>query len=167
MYHLSVGTHLGHDKYVYTKLCKISKKYKITDFNSPRNEPLNALEYCSKNIEEYFHLRNPDKINLSDESITQDVKTVMNIMVKHVNYMEQGMIGLQYKLIESDNERVNQQICIYQPIGEKNSTKMCGVNNTCVQNLVYMSRKSKLNHRETDDQEPQHLRTKYTQTKIR
>ena len=128
MYHLSVGTHLGHDKYVYTKLCKISKKYKITDFNSPRNEPLNALEYCSKNIEEYFHLRNPDKINLSDESITQDVKTVMNIMVKHVNYMEQGMIGLQYKLIESDNERVNQQICIYQPIGEKIQQKKPSTN---------------------------------------
>ena len=30
----------------------------------------------------------------------------MNTMVNHVNYMEQNMIGIQEKLIESNNLRV-------------------------------------------------------------
>ena len=37
-------------------------------------------------------------------------------MMKHVNSMEQLMIGLQEKLIESENERTNQSIFIDQLI---------------------------------------------------
>ena len=44
-------------------------------------------------------------------------------MVKHVNYMEQGTIGLQEKFIELDNERVKQLIRIDQLIRENISTK--------------------------------------------
>ena len=65
MYHFSVGTHIGQENFVYTKLCKSSEKFKIKDFNSPRNELQIVLDYCSKNIEEYLHLRNPDDINIS------------------------------------------------------------------------------------------------------
>ena len=71
------------------------KRIKIKYFNSPRNEPLIVLDYWSKNIEEYFHLRNTDNINLSEKSTTQDVTHVMNSMLKHVNSMEKGMIGIK------------------------------------------------------------------------
>ena len=47
----------------------------------------------------------------------------MNSMVKHVNYTEQGMIVLQDKLIELDNKRAKQPICMYQNIWETISTK--------------------------------------------
>ena len=47
----------------------------------------------------------------------------MNITVKHVNSMEQGMIELQEKVIESDNERLKQPISIDQFIQEVISTK--------------------------------------------
>ena len=36
----------------------------------------------------------------------------MNSIVKHVNSMEQGIIWLQYKSIQSDNKRVKQSIFI-------------------------------------------------------
>ena len=49
-------------------------------------------------------------------------------MVKHVNSMEQGMIGPQEKLIESENERVKQSICIYQLIRENILTKKTSTN---------------------------------------
>ena len=98
MYNCYIGIHLVHENYVYTKLCKCDKKYKIKDFNSPRNEPLIVLDYWSINIEEYFHLRNPDNIDLSDKSTTQDVTNVTNSVVNYVNYMD---YGLQDKLIES------------------------------------------------------------------
>ena len=74
---------------------QVFQKNKIKDFNSPRNKPLVVLDFWSKNIEEYFYLRNPANINLYEKSTTQDVKNVMNSMVKHVNSMEQGMIWLQ------------------------------------------------------------------------
>ena len=38
MYHRAVGTHLGHDNYVYTKLWKIHEISKIKDLNSPTDE---------------------------------------------------------------------------------------------------------------------------------
>ena len=87
MHHSSVGTHLVHENCIYTKLFKCTKKAKIKDFNSPRNEPLIVLDYWSNNIEEYFHLRNPDNINLSEKSTTQNVKNALDSMVKHVNSM--------------------------------------------------------------------------------
>ena len=40
-------------------------------------------------------------------------------MVKHVKCMEQGMILLQEKCMESDTETVNKSICIDKPIIEK------------------------------------------------
>ena len=46
----------------------------------------------------------------------------MNSMVKHVNSMEQVMIGIQEKFIESENERLKQEICIGQLIQENIST---------------------------------------------
>ena len=66
LYYRSAGMHLGRNKYVYTNMYKSAEKSKINDFNSPRNKPLIILNYWSKNIEEYFHLRNPDNINLSE-----------------------------------------------------------------------------------------------------
>ena len=81
---------------------------KIKDFNSPSNKPLIVLDYWSKNIEEDFHLRNSDNINLYYKSTTHDVKNVMNIMLKHVSSIEQVMIGIQEKFIELDNERLKQ-----------------------------------------------------------
>ena len=75
-------------------------KPQIKDFNSPRNKPLTFIDYLSDNIEEYFHIRNTDNINLSDKSTTQDVTNIMTTMVKHFKSMEQGMIGLQKKFIE-------------------------------------------------------------------
>ena len=42
----------------------------------------------------------------------------MNSMVKHVNSMEQGMIEIQEKVIESDNEKLKQPISIDQFIQE-------------------------------------------------
>ena len=81
------------------------------------------LEYWSKKIEEYFNLLKPDTINLSVKYTTQAVKNVMNRMVKHLNYTEQGMIVLQEKFIESDNVRVKQSIIIYQLIWEIIPTK--------------------------------------------
>ena len=86
----------------------ISEKYKINDFNSPRNETLIVLEYWSKKIEEYFHLSNPDNINLSEKPTAQDVTNIINTVVNYVNSMEQDMILIQYKFIESDNDRVKQ-----------------------------------------------------------
>ena len=70
VYHSSVGTHPGHENYVYTKLLKCAQNSQIKDFNSPRNKPLIFLEYWSNNIEEDFHLRNPENINLSEKSAT-------------------------------------------------------------------------------------------------
>ena len=66
MYHRSVRTHIFLENYVYTKLFKSSEKSKIKDCNSPRNKPLIVLDYWSNNIEEYFHQRNPDNINISE-----------------------------------------------------------------------------------------------------
>ena len=106
----------------YTPSCESVPK-KIKDFNSPRNEPLIVLYYWSKNIEEYFHLHNPDNINLPEKYTTQDVKNVMNRMVKHVNSMEQVMIVIQENFIESDNERVKKSIRMDQLIRENISTK--------------------------------------------
>ena len=77
-------------------------------FNSPRNKPLIVIDYGSKKVEEYFHLRNPDNINLFEKYTAQNVTNLMNTMVKHVNSMEQGMVGLQDKFIESKNQRVKQ-----------------------------------------------------------
>ena len=37
----------------------------------------------------------PWKINISEKYTTQDVKNVMDSIVEHVNYMEQGTIGIQ------------------------------------------------------------------------
>ena len=71
-----------------------------------------------KNIEEYFHLRNSDDINLFDKSTTQNVKNSTNNMVNHVNSMELGMIVLQEKFFELDNAVFNQYICIDQLIRE-------------------------------------------------
>ena len=48
---------------------------------------------------------------------------VMNSMVKNVNSMEQGMIGLQDKFIESGNDRLKKSICIDQLIRENISTQ--------------------------------------------
>ena len=70
-----------------------------------------------------FHLRNHYNINIFDKSTTQYVKNVMNSTMKHVNSMEQGMIELQEKVIESDNERLKQPISIDQFIQEFISTK--------------------------------------------
>ena len=92
MYHRYVGTHFGHENCVYNNLCKSAKKSKINYFNSPRNEPLIVIDYWSKNIEEYFHLSNPDNINLYEKSTTQDMTNIVNSMVKHFKSMEQGMI---------------------------------------------------------------------------
>ena len=97
MYHCSVVTHIGQENYVYTNLCNISETYKIKDVKIPRNKPIMVLDYWSNNIEEDFHLRNPDNINLSDKSTTQGVKNVMNNMVIHVKSMEQGMMEPQDK----------------------------------------------------------------------
>ena len=47
----------------------------------------------------------------------------INTMVKHVKSMEQGMIVLQEKFIESKNERVNQYIRIDKLIWENISIK--------------------------------------------
>ena len=47
----------------------------------------------------------------------------MNTMVKHFNSMEQGMLGLQEKFTESENERVEQSIFIDELITENISTK--------------------------------------------
>ena len=104
------------------------QKSKIKDFNSPRKDPLIVLDYWSKNIEQYFHLRDPDNTNISEKYTTQYVKNVMNIMVNHVNSTEKGMIGLQEKFIESENERLKQSICIYQLIPENISTKNLSTN---------------------------------------
>ena len=98
-------------------------KTKIKDFNSPRNDPLIVLDYWSNNIEEYFHLRNPDNIDLSEKYTTQDVTNIMNSMVKHVSYTEQGMLGIQDKFVESENERLKQPINIDQLTRENISTK--------------------------------------------
>ena len=108
MCHFSIGTHIGHENYVYTKLCNCSKKTNIKGFNSPGNKLLIVLDYCSKNIEEYFHLRKPENIYLSEKYATKYVKNNMNTMVNHLNSMEQGMIGIQEKFIELENERLKQ-----------------------------------------------------------
>ena len=102
---------------------QVCQKTKTKDLNSPRNEPLIVLDCWSNKIEEYFHLSNPGKIILSDKFTRQDVINVMNTMVKHVKSMEQGMIGLQEKFIESKNDRLKQSISIYQMILENISTK--------------------------------------------
>ena len=51
------------------------------------------------------------------------MKNAINTMVKHVKSMEQGMIGIQEKFIESENERVKQYISIDKLIWENISTK--------------------------------------------
>ena len=48
---------------------------------------------------------------------------VIKYTVKHVNSVEQVIIGLQENLISSDNDSLKQSICIDQLIQEKNSTK--------------------------------------------
>ena len=87
MYHCYVETHIGHKNYINTNLCESTKTSKIKDFNSPRNKPLIILDYWSNNIEEHFHLRNPDNINISDKYTTQGVTKVMSSMVTHFNSM--------------------------------------------------------------------------------
>ena len=82
MYHCYFGTHIGHEKCLYTKCVK---KGKINYFNIPRNKPLIVLDYWSKKIEEDFHLRNHDNINISEKSTTQYMINVMNRMMKHFN----------------------------------------------------------------------------------
>ena len=80
---------------MYTPSCaRVPKKSKIKDFNSNRNEPLIVLDYWSKSIEEDFHICNPENINISDKYKSHDVTNVMNSMVKHANYMEQGKIEI-------------------------------------------------------------------------
>ena len=49
-------------------------------------------------------------------------------MVKNVNSMEQVIIGLQEKFIESENDRVKQLIGIDQLIWENISTKTISTN---------------------------------------
>ena len=95
IYYRSVGNHIGHKNYIYTKLWKCTKKNQINDLNSPRNEPIIVLDYWSNNIEEDFHLRNPNNIYIFEKPTTKDVTDLMNVMVKHVKYMEQVMIRLQ------------------------------------------------------------------------
>ena len=93
----------------YTPICaRVLKIYKIKYFNRPRNEPLILIGYWSNNIEEYFHIYKPDNNNKSEKYITHNMKNTMNTMVKHVGSMEQGMVGLQEKFIEWENERINQ-----------------------------------------------------------
>ena len=94
-------------------------KSKIKDFNSTSNDTLFVIDYWSKKIVKYFHLRNPNIINLSGNSITQDVKNLMHTMEKHVKYMEQVMIELQDKFIESYNYKAKQLIFIDQLVWEK------------------------------------------------
>ena len=47
----------------------------------------------------------------------------MNSMVSYVNYTKQGMIGLQDKFIESENERLKQSIFNISTDPRKISTK--------------------------------------------
>ena len=72
---------------------------KIKDFNSPSNKPLIVLDYWSKNSEEDFDIHHPSNMNISEKYTTQNVINDMNTTVKHVKYMEQGMIGLQDKFV--------------------------------------------------------------------
>ena len=102
---------------------QVCQKTKIKDFNSPSNDPLIVIGYLPRNVEGYFHLPNPNKINLSETSTTQDATNVMKSMVNHVNSTEQGMIVTQEKLIESYNERLKKSICIDQLIREIISTQ--------------------------------------------
>ena len=90
---------------------QVWKQFK--DLNIPMNNPQIVLDHWSKKIEEYFHLRKPDNINLSNKYTTQDVKILIDVMVKHVNFMEQVIIGIQENIIESENESLKQSICIY------------------------------------------------------
>ena len=106
MYHCYVETHIGHKNYINTNLCESTKTSKIKDFNSPRNKPLIILDYWSNNIEEHFHLRYPDNIYIYEKSTTHDVPNIMNTMANHVHSMEQGIISLQDKFIELENNRV-------------------------------------------------------------
>ena len=79
----------------YAQGCASVPKIKINYFNSPRNKPLIVLGYWSKNIEVYSRLCNPDNINQCEKPKTHNVKNEINSMVKHVKYMEQGMILIQ------------------------------------------------------------------------
>ena len=66
MYHRAVVTHLVTIT-TYTPSYKRAKKpTKIKDFKSPRNYPLIVLDYWSKKLEEYFHLNNHNRINISE-----------------------------------------------------------------------------------------------------
>ena len=108
MYHCSVVTYLGNNNFVYTKLFKCDKKTKIKYFNSPRNVELIVLDYWPKKFVEDFHLLNPRNINLSYKYTAYDVNILTNIMVKHVNCLEEGMIRIQEKFIKSENDRLTQ-----------------------------------------------------------
>ena len=123
MYHHFIGTHIVKKNYVYTNLCKCAKKYKTRDFNSPRNDSLIVIYYSSHKIEEYFHLRNPDNINISEKYTTWDIIFLINSMVELVKSIEQGMIAIQEKVIELYNEVLKQSICIYKLIREYISTQ--------------------------------------------
>ena len=46
IYHCSIGTYFGHEKCIYTKLCKIYEKYKIKGFSSPRKNLQNIFIYA-------------------------------------------------------------------------------------------------------------------------
>ena len=46
------------------------------------------------------------------------MKNAINTMVNNVNYMEQYMIGIKYKFIESDYEKVKQYVNIDELIRE-------------------------------------------------
>ena len=99
------------------------KKPKTKDFNSPRNKPTIVIDYWSKKVEGYFHLRNPDTFNISEKSTTHDVTNVMNTMVNHINSMEQGMIGIQDNFIELEKDMVKKSVSIDQLIRENIPTK--------------------------------------------
>ena len=102
---------------------QVFQKSKIKYFDIPSNRPLIVLGCWSKRIEEYFHIRNPNNINLSEKSTTQYVNILINSMVKHVKYVVKIMIGIQENFIESDNYRLKQSIRIYQLIQENISTQ--------------------------------------------
>ena len=93
-------------------MCKSTEKSKIKYYNSPTNMPLIVPEYWLNKVEEYFCLRNPGNINLSELLTAHNVTNPINTTVKHVNSTEQGMVVLQKKFVESKNERLKQSICI-------------------------------------------------------
>ena len=66
IYYRSVKINIVQNKNVHTKMCKSTEKSKIKYYNSPTNTPLIVPEYWLNKVEEYFCLRNPGNINLSE-----------------------------------------------------------------------------------------------------